>query len=169
MANRLITPSQLSLFSRSPVIGAWWEEVHATDPKRAPRPEVKSLDDLLFEAGHKHEKVLIAQLKRENKRVAELRGKQDASDYEECTRPCALVRITSGRPQCITMRCAAPLTCWSGLRSPPPLAIGVTSRLSASSTASSRRFGWCWPATGKLRLQGNCYSIFNLNKLTLLQ
>ena len=24
MADRLITPSQLSLFSRSPVIGAWW-------------------------------------------------------------------------------------------------------------------------------------------------
>ena len=84
MADRLITPSQLSLFSRSPVIGAWWEEVHATDPKRAPRPEVKALDDLLFEAGHEHEQVLIAQLKREDKRVAELRGKQDASDYEEC-------------------------------------------------------------------------------------
>ena len=84
MAIRLITPSQLSLFSRSPVIGAWWEEVHFTEPKRAPRPEVKALDDLLFEAGHKHEQVLIAQLKRENKRVAELRGKQDSSDYEEC-------------------------------------------------------------------------------------
>ena len=84
MTDRLITPSQLSLFSRSPVIGAWWEEVHATDPKRAPRPEVKALDDLLFEAGHEHEQVLIAQLKREDKRVAELRGKQDASDYEEC-------------------------------------------------------------------------------------
>ena len=84
MPSRLITPSQLSLFSRSPMIGAWWEEVHVTDPKRAPRPEVKALDDLLFEAGHEHEQLLIAQLKRDRKRVAELRGKQVASDYEEC-------------------------------------------------------------------------------------
>ena len=28
-ADRLITPSQLALFSRSPVIGAWWEELKA--------------------------------------------------------------------------------------------------------------------------------------------
>ena len=27
MPSRLITPSQLSLFSISPVIGAWWEEL----------------------------------------------------------------------------------------------------------------------------------------------
>ena len=73
------SPSQLSLFSRSPVIGAWWEEVHATDPERAPRPKSKALDELLFDADLEHEKVLIAQLKR----FAELRGKQDASDYEE--------------------------------------------------------------------------------------
>ena len=29
MPSRLITPSQLSLFSISPVIGAWWEELQA--------------------------------------------------------------------------------------------------------------------------------------------
>ena len=29
MPTRLITPSQLSLFSISPVIGAWWEELQA--------------------------------------------------------------------------------------------------------------------------------------------
>ena len=51
--SRLITPTQLALFSRSPVIGAWWEEVQATDKKRAPRPEAKTLDDLLYAAGHK--------------------------------------------------------------------------------------------------------------------
>jgi len=34
MPDRRITPSQLALFSRSPVIGAWWEEVHATDQAR---------------------------------------------------------------------------------------------------------------------------------------
>ena len=29
MPTRLITPSQLSLFSISPLIGAWWEELEA--------------------------------------------------------------------------------------------------------------------------------------------
>lgn len=82
MIDRLITPSQLSLFSRSPVIGAWWEEVHATDPPRAPRPEAKSLDQLLFDSGHKHEQVLIAQLKRDGKHVVELEGEQSEADYE---------------------------------------------------------------------------------------
>ena len=84
MPDRLITPSQLSQFSRSPVIGAWWEELSAIDPALAPRPKAKALDELLFDAGIEHEKLLIAQLKRDGKRVAELRGKQDASDYEEC-------------------------------------------------------------------------------------
>ena len=80
--DRLITPSQLALFSRSPVIGAWWEEVHATTPERAPRPETKALDKLLFNAGLEHERVLIARLKDLGKTVAELRGKQDNSDYD---------------------------------------------------------------------------------------
>ena len=82
MADRLVTPSQLSLFSRSPVIGAWWEEVHATDPKRAPRPEIQALDDLLFKAGHEHEQVLIARLEAEDKQVARLEGGQSEADYE---------------------------------------------------------------------------------------
>lgn len=81
MTDRLITPSQLALFSRSPVIGAWWEEVHATDPQRVPRPGVKGLDELLFDAGLQHEQVLIRQLKAEQKTVAELRGRQDEEDY----------------------------------------------------------------------------------------
>ncbi|MBW0174220.1 MAG: TM0106 family RecB-like putative nuclease [Vulcanococcus sp.] len=82
MPDRRITPSQLALFSRSPVIGAWWEEVHATTPERAPRPKAKALDDLLFKAGLEHEKVLIAQLKAEGKQVAELDGGQSEADYE---------------------------------------------------------------------------------------
>ncbi|MEC7737855.1 MAG: TM0106 family RecB-like putative nuclease [Cyanobacteriota bacterium] len=84
MTDRLITPSQLALFSRSPVIGAWWEELHAIDSKRAPRPKVKALEELLFEAGLEHEQVLICQLKRDDKRVVELRGRQDSMDYEAC-------------------------------------------------------------------------------------
>ena len=84
MTDRLITPSQLALFSRSPVIGAWWEEMHAIDPGFARLPKAKALDELLFDAGLEHEKVLIAQLKRNGKSVAELCGKQNASDYEQC-------------------------------------------------------------------------------------
>lgn len=82
MADRLITPSQLALFSRSPVIGAWWEEMHAIDPRRTPRPATKALEELLFDAGLEHEQVLIAQLKGDQKRVAELRGKQEEVDYD---------------------------------------------------------------------------------------
>jgi len=82
MTDRLITPSQLALFSRSPVIGAWWEEMHAIDPKRSPRPATKALEELLFDAGLEHEKLLIAQLIRDGKRVAELRGRQDEADYD---------------------------------------------------------------------------------------
>ncbi len=79
--DRLITPTQLALFSRSPVIGAWWEEVHAIDPERAPRPAASSLDQLLFASGLEHEGVLIADLKAAGKTVAELRGRQDEEDY----------------------------------------------------------------------------------------
>ncbi|MCP9883335.1 TM0106 family RecB-like putative nuclease [Cyanobium sp. Alchichica 3B3-8F6] len=82
MSNRLITPSQLALFSRSPVIGAWWEEVHATTPDRAPRPATKALEQLLFDAGLEHEKILIAELRRDGKTIAELRGKQEQEDYD---------------------------------------------------------------------------------------
>ena len=82
MQDRLITPSQLALFSRSPVIGAWWEEMHATNPERAPRPATKALDQLLFDAGLEHEKVLIRRLNDQGKTVAELRGKQDDCDYD---------------------------------------------------------------------------------------
>ncbi|WP_341883878.1 TM0106 family RecB-like putative nuclease [Synechococcus sp. UW140] len=84
MFNRLITPSQLALFSRSPVIGAWWEELHATEPLRAPRPITKTLDDFLYKAGLEHEKVLIKELEGQNGiKVEKLRGKQEPFDYEE--------------------------------------------------------------------------------------
>ena len=81
MTDRLITPSQLALFSRSPVIGAWWEEVHATTPERAPRPATKPLDQLLFDSGLEHEQVLIARLEASGKSVARLPGKQEQIDY----------------------------------------------------------------------------------------
>lgn len=136
ITSRLITPTQLALFSRSPVIGAWWEEVHATDKKRAPRPKAKALDDLLYEAGHKHEEVLIAQLKGDDKRVAELRGKQEDFDYEA-----TLDAMRSGADYIWQaslrngeMRGSADL--WSGSISRLPLATGAISQLNASSQAT---------------------------------
>ena len=62
---RLITPSQLSLFSISPVIGAWWQE----------------LDQQLFADGLRHEEVLLEKLEKEGHRIARLPGKQTDADY----------------------------------------------------------------------------------------
>ena len=61
-AKRLITPSQLALFSRSPVIGVWWEELAAQKLFTEQRPDVTSLDELLFASGLEHEEVLLADL-----------------------------------------------------------------------------------------------------------
>ena len=82
MADRLITPSQLALFSRSPVIGAWWEELHATTPERAPRPDTAALDAFLFDSGLQHEQVLIARLEQAGHSVVRLRGRQNQDDYD---------------------------------------------------------------------------------------
>ncbi|MEB3168263.1 MAG: TM0106 family RecB-like putative nuclease [Synechococcaceae cyanobacterium] len=82
MPDRLITPTQLALFSRSPVIGAWWEERHALDPQAVPRPATDSLDDLLFASGLEHERLLIQRLRDQGKQVAELPGRQTLEDYD---------------------------------------------------------------------------------------
>jgi hypothetical protein len=44
----VITPSKLSLFSRSPVIGAWWEELEARGLFKECNPEPSALDQQLF-------------------------------------------------------------------------------------------------------------------------
>ena len=59
MATRLITPSQLSLFSISPVIGAWWEELQAQKLFDGSKPAVSELDQQLFVDGLRHEQVLL--------------------------------------------------------------------------------------------------------------
>lgn len=69
MADRLITPSQLALFSRSPVIGAWWEELKAQGLFKQQRPATTALDKLLFKQGHQHEEVLLEWLEAEGKDV----------------------------------------------------------------------------------------------------
>ncbi len=86
MPDRLITPTQLALFSRSPVIGAWWEELDAQKQFHAERPPTKSLDDLLFEQGHKHEEVLLELLEAEGKDVfrqqpVKTKGPPQEQDY----------------------------------------------------------------------------------------
>jgi uncharacterized protein len=69
MADRLITPSQLALFSRSPVIGAWWEELKAQGLFNQQRPATTALDELLFKQGHQHEEVLLEWMEAEGKDV----------------------------------------------------------------------------------------------------
>jgi len=69
VADRLITPSQLALFSRSPVIGAWWEELKAQGLFNQQRPATTPLDELLFRQGHQHEEVLLQWLEAEGKDV----------------------------------------------------------------------------------------------------
>jgi uncharacterized protein len=69
MSDRLITPSQLALFSRSPEIGAWWEELKAQGLFSQQQPATTPLDELLFEQGHKHEEVLLDRLEDEGKDV----------------------------------------------------------------------------------------------------
>ena len=80
---RQVTPTQLALFSRSPVIGAWWEELNKIDAQRAPKPKADSLDELLFKSGHKHEETLIKDLEAKGKRVKKLCGKMTAEAFQE--------------------------------------------------------------------------------------
>ena len=82
MTDRLITPSQLALFSRSPVIGAWWEELNAQKLFQEKRPAVTSLDTLLFDSGLGHERVLIERLEAQGRCVAKLPGRQVQEDYD---------------------------------------------------------------------------------------
>ncbi len=80
--NHLITPSQLSLFSLSPVVGAWWEELAAQKLFAGERPVPSALDQTLFADGLRHEHVLLTKLEAQGHRIARLPGKQHASDYE---------------------------------------------------------------------------------------
>ena len=82
MKSRQITPTQLSLFSRSPVVGAWWEELRAQGLFKDKRPDDTELDKQLFADGLRHEEVLISKLEKEGFRVAHLPGKQNESDYQ---------------------------------------------------------------------------------------
>jgi len=82
MPDRLITPSQLALFSRSPVIGAWWEELHAQKLFQGERPAATSLDELLFASGLQHEQVLLDHLEAEGRSIAKLPGRQVQEDYD---------------------------------------------------------------------------------------
>ncbi|QVV67995.1 TM0106 family RecB-like putative nuclease [Synechococcus sp. LA31] len=76
-----ITPSKLSLFSRSPVIGAWWEELEARGLFQESKPEPSALDQQLFADGLRHEQVLLSKLEAQGHRIARLPGKQNDADY----------------------------------------------------------------------------------------
>ena len=81
MPTRLITPSQLSLFSISPVIGAWWQELEARKLFEGNKPAVSELDQQLFADGLRHEQVLLNKLEKEGHSIARLPGKQTEADY----------------------------------------------------------------------------------------
>ena len=81
MPTRLITPSQLSLFSISPVIGAWWEELQAQKLFEGSKPAVSELDQQLFADGLRHEQVLLTKLEKGGRSIAQLPGKQTEADY----------------------------------------------------------------------------------------
>ena len=82
---RQITPTQLALFSRSPIIGAWWEELYKIDKEKAPKPQPDSLDELLIDFGHEHEKILIQDLIAQGYkvRVKWIEEKMTSLDFQE--------------------------------------------------------------------------------------
>ena len=77
----MITPSKLSLFSCSPVIGAWWEELADRGLFNGKKPEPNALNQQLFADGLRHEQVLISKLEAQGQRIARLPGKQNEADY----------------------------------------------------------------------------------------
>ena len=81
LSNRRITPSQLSLFSISPVIGAWWEELQAQKLFDGSKPAVNELDQQLFADGLRHEQALLNKLDKAGHSITRLPGKQTESDY----------------------------------------------------------------------------------------
>ena len=82
MKRKKITPSQLSLFSRSPVVGAWWNELRVQGLFKDRLPERNELENQLLKDGIRHEELLIANLKKQGYRIAELRGEQTDIDYQ---------------------------------------------------------------------------------------
>lgn len=85
MTSRLITPSQLALFSRSPVVGAWWEELQARNLFQGEKPALSALDQQLLSDGLRLEQVLLSKLEAEGHSMARLTGKQSSAD-EAATR-----------------------------------------------------------------------------------
>jgi hypothetical protein len=75
------SPSKLSLFSRSPVVAAWWEEFDASGLFDGQKPVISSLDQQLFDDGIRHERMWLDKLERQGARIARLPGKQSGVDY----------------------------------------------------------------------------------------
>ena len=80
-SNQPTTPSKLALFSCSPVIGAWWEELDACGFFEGGKPEVSALNKQLFADGLRHEQVLLSKLESQGNSIARLPGKQNEADY----------------------------------------------------------------------------------------
>ena len=72
VVKRKFTPTQLALFSRSPIIGAWWEELKSQGLFKDKLPDDTELDKQQFIDGLRHEEVLITNLKKQGFSIAEL-------------------------------------------------------------------------------------------------
>lgn len=81
-ASRLITPTQLALFSKSPTVGAWWEELDARGLFSEQRPPASELEEVLAAQGKEHEHRLVRRLQAEGRQVVCLQGRQSAADYD---------------------------------------------------------------------------------------
>ena len=100
MPPRLITPSQLSLFSISPVIGAWWEELKARKLFKESKPDPSELEKQLRLDGERHEKVLLGKLEAKGHSIV------DNTQTTTTTRPqtpCTEVWSTSTRRRAAVM------------------------------------------------------------------
>ena len=81
MPTRLITPSQLSLFSISPVIGTWWQELEARKLFDGSKPAVSELDQQLFADGLPHKQELLTKLEKAGDSIVRLPSKQTKSNH----------------------------------------------------------------------------------------
>ena len=136
MPSRLITPSQLSLFSISPGIGAWWEELQAQKLFEGSKPAVSELDQQLFADGLRQEQVLLSELEKAGHSMARLPGKQTDDDATREAMAQGLEFIHQA--SLCKGRCAAVPTCSSALIAPRCWGSGAPSQSCASSPAKRK-------------------------------
>ena len=84
-SEKTFTPSELAVFCQSP-LAAWWNELDRRKLFKGQKLKQDPLNEILKKDGIRHENKLIKELESQNFKVQKLKGKQDKSDYEECTK-----------------------------------------------------------------------------------